>query len=50
MSSIRNVSEGSEKKTSYRKPTVKSFGSLKDLTTGGTGTAKEGSTGQKPRP
>ncbi len=34
----------------YKKPTVTRYGRLKDLTTGGTGNANEGSSSQKPRP
>jgi hypothetical protein len=34
----------------YKKPTLTTYGRLKDLTTGGSGTANEGSSGKKPRP
>jgi len=33
----------------YKKPTLTTYGQLKDLTTGGSGTANEGSSGKKPR-
>jgi hypothetical protein len=35
---------------SYQTPRLETYGSLKDLTTGGSGTAKEGSSGKNPRP
>ena len=34
----------------YKKPILTKYGKLKDLTTGGTGDAREGSSGSKPRP
>jgi hypothetical protein len=34
----------------YQKPTITTYGQLKDLTTGGSGNAREGSGGKKPRP
>ena len=34
----------------YQKPSLTEYGHVKDLTTGGTGTAKESSSGQKPKP
>ena len=34
----------------YQKPSLEKYGTLKDLTTGGSGTAKEGSSGKNPRP
>jgi hypothetical protein len=38
-----------ERKT-YEKPSLTEYGKLKDLTTGGSGNSKEGSSGKKPRP
>ena len=38
------------RKKSYEKPTLTQYGQLKDLTTGGSGSAKEGSAGKNPRP
>jgi len=35
---------------SYAKPTLTRYGQLKDLTTGGSGSANEGSSGKNPRP
>jgi len=35
---------------SYQKPSLETYGSLKDLTTGGSGSANEGSSGKNPRP
>ena len=40
----------SEPAKPYQRPQLKTFGKLQDLTTGGTGNASEGSSGQKPRP
>jgi len=37
-------------KKSYKKPDLETYGKLKDLTTGGSGNANEGSNGKKPRP
>ena len=37
-------------KKPYRAPSLRRYGRLKDLTTGGTGNANESSSGQKPRP
>ena len=34
----------------YEPPRLTHYGDLKDLTTGGSGTANEGSMGQRPRP
>jgi len=34
----------------YKKPTLTTYGQLKDLTAGGSGNANEGSSGKKPRP
>ena len=34
----------------YEVPTLRTYGQLKDLTTGGSGTAQESSNGKKPRP
>ena len=39
-----------DRKTTYETPTLTTYGKLKDLTTGGTGNASEGSSGQRPRP
>lgn len=38
------------KKKPYQRPALAHYGRLQDLTTGGTGTANEGSQGQRPRP
>jgi hypothetical protein len=46
----RKTTEESPRKKSYQKPVLTQYGQLKDLTTGGSGTAKEGSSGKKPRP
>ena len=37
-------------KKAYQEPKLTAYGRLKDLTTGGTGTAQEPSSGKKPRP
>jgi hypothetical protein len=37
-------------KKSYERPRLTAYGKLRDLTTGGTGNANEGSSGQRPRP
>jgi hypothetical protein len=42
--------EQESRKKEYRSPELKEYGALKDLTTGGSGNASEGSMGQKPRP
>ena len=34
----------------YKQPTLTKYGQLKDLTTGGSGSANEGSSGKRPRP
>jgi hypothetical protein len=39
-----------EKKKAYLRPSLMKYGKLKDLTTGGSGSANEGSSGKKPRP
>ena len=46
----RIKSETTPKRRIYKKPTLAVYGKLKDLTTGGSGTANEGSSGKKPRP
>jgi len=38
------------RKKVYTKPSLKPYGKLKDLTTGGSGRAAEPSRGKKPRP
>ena len=38
------------RKKPYGSPSFILYGKVKDLTTGGTGNAQEGSSGQKPRP
>jgi hypothetical protein len=43
------TTENISNKKSYQSPRLTEYGQLKDLTTGGSGTAKEGSSGQKPR-
>ena len=37
-------------KKPYRVPAIATYGSLKNVTTGGSGNASEGSQGQRPRP
>jgi hypothetical protein len=37
-------------KKSYQSPRLTEYGRLKDLTTGGSGTANEGSSAKNPRP
>jgi len=46
----RHDTEASPGRKSYQKPTLEEYGTLKDLTTGGSGFAKEGSSGKTPRP
>jgi hypothetical protein len=46
----RHKSETLPDRKSYQKPSLETYGTLKDLTTGGSGTAKEGSSGKNPRP
>lgn len=38
------------RRKTYQKPSLTRYGQLKDLTTGGSGTAQEASSGKKPRP
>lgn len=45
----RTKSETLPGRKPYKPPTLKEYGQLKDLTTGGSGTATEGSSGKKPR-
>ena len=45
-----NTIETKPLEPAYEKPTLTRYGQLKDLTTGGSGTAQESSSGQKPRP
>jgi hypothetical protein len=47
---FRHESESPDGRKPYQKPSLQTYGSLKDLTTGGSGTAKEGSSGKNPRP
>jgi hypothetical protein len=47
---FRHKSEALPGRKSYQKPSLETYGTLKDLTTGGSGTAKEGSSGKNPRP
>jgi hypothetical protein len=47
---LRKSNEPTRPKQTYSKPTLTKYGQLKDLTTGGSGFAKEGSSGKKPRP
>jgi hypothetical protein len=42
--------ETTPRKKPYKKPDIKTYGKLQDLTTGGSGNANEGSSGKKPRP
>ena len=48
MASSNNVQPVSKKKP-YVRPRLTKYGQLKDLTTGGSGNANEGSSGKKPR-
>ena len=43
-------SESKPERKAYQKPALTQYGQLKDLTTGGSGSAKEGSSGKNPRP
>lgn len=45
-----NSNETIPRKEPYLKPTLEPYGQLRDLTTGGSGNAKESSSGKKPRP
>jgi hypothetical protein len=49
MTSRRQTESAPARKT-YNKPTLTKYGRLKDLTTGGSGSANEPSSGKKPRP
>ena len=46
----RNKTDTTPERKTYQKPSLEAYGSLKDLTTGGSGFSKEGSSGKKPRP
>jgi hypothetical protein len=46
----RPPAELTPKKKAYKTPRLMKYGQLKDLTTGGSGTAQESSHGQKPKP
>ncbi len=49
MTSLHETETLPERK-SYQKPSLEKYGTLKDLTTGGSGNANEGSSGKNPRP
>ena len=49
MASDRST-ETTPRKKSYTRPSLRPYGKLKDLTTGGTGHATEPSSSKKPRP
>ncbi|HEX4823041.1 MAG TPA: lasso RiPP family leader peptide-containing protein [Candidatus Polarisedimenticolaceae bacterium] len=44
------MSQEPSAKKPYQAPRLTEYGKLADLTTGGTGKANEGSSGQRPRP
>jgi len=46
----RKTSRLTRERKTYKKPTLVTYGQLKDLTAGGSGSANEGSSGKKPRP
>jgi len=46
----RKQSEPTLERKPYKKPALTTYGQLKDLTAGGTGTANEGSSAKNPRP
>jgi len=50
MAAPRENTESTSRLKAYTKPTLTTYGRLKDLTTGGSGRASEGSNGKKPRP
>ena len=47
---FRHKSENLAGRKPYQQPRLETYGSLKDLTTGGSGKAKEGGSGKSPRP
>ena len=47
---LENHSDPTPRRKAYTRPTLTTYGELKDLTTGGSGNASEGSSGKKPRP
>jgi hypothetical protein len=46
----RSTVEITDRKKAYAKPRLTRYGKLKELTTGGSGSAVEPSSGKKPRP
>ena len=46
----RNETETKPERKAYKKPILTKYGQLKDLTTGGSKSAQEPSSGKKPRP
>ena len=50
MTASRENNESKSDKKSYTRPTLTTYGQLKNLTTGGSGKSKEPSSGRKPRP
>jgi hypothetical protein len=46
----RTRTDTTPERKAYLKPSLEKYGTLKDLTTGGSGFAKEGSSGKKPKP
>jgi hypothetical protein len=46
----RDHTESPPERKSYQTPRLETYGALKDLTTGGSGKNKEGSSGKNPRP
>jgi len=50
MPASRDQIESKPRLKAYTKPTLTTYGQLKDLTTGGSGKSTEPSSGRKPRP
>ena len=50
MASKKDDAKKVSTKKAYQRPSLTKYGALRDLTTGGTGNATEGSMGQRPRP
>lgn len=47
---LRHKSESPDGRKPYQRPSLQTYGSLKDLTTGGSGKAQETGSGKNPRP
>jgi len=50
MAAPRENTESTSRLKAYTKPTLTTYGQLKDLTTGGSGKCTQPSSGKKPRP